>query len=927
VQIHLLHSCRERVVKTGSLNILFSFNASITRASLVCVAVAVVTASGVVYGQASSEGASEGRIIEEVVVTGIRKSLSDAIDLKRDSVLTTESINSEDMGKFPDLNLAESLQRTSGIAITRDNGEGQQISLRGLGPSFARVLWNGVPISTASNGGTDTDAVNREFDFDVFSSELFSGIDVAKSAAAHQVEGGISGVVNLRNARPFDFDGFKASVAYKHGFQDLADETDPNASFIISNTFADDTFGALFGIVSTERSVRVDGYESQDWVSQSANGFTFDTSGGNNSGLSAAALDSLLLPRLPRTEVQFGTRERVSYVAAFQYRPDDDIELNLDILSANLESDIQRHNFDVEIRNQTFVPLNAVVDSNNKLRSIRLQGVNRRSENRVFTQETDQLHVALSGTWRVAEKFKLDGALAHAKSEYDERLTTFFARAQGTEVTINMPGGSRPIPEIVTPIDITDPSNFSFNSMRINPQDREEENMSFHIDATWGDEFSNLRFGLAYDTFERDQNEYRSSGNPSDFANTVPALSEIAGVLPFDDYLDDLGATADVFTNHLIINPSAAERFFDLDALDAAAPVSETDTHDAEEKTLSGYLEINHITEFLGRDLRFNAGARIVSTDLNVAAPFEGSEISFSNSYTKVLPSFNLAWDVRDDIVVRLSAARAMTRPDISALVPVTDVESDFSVESGNPELEPFLSDQLSIGIEWYFAEESVLAFSTYQKDITGFIQTEVTQGPFSQSGVDISTLDQQIFATLTPGTIVDFVRPENSSEPTEMVGFELLYQQPLTFIAEGAGVMLNYSKITGDTSFVASGGEEVPSNIVGLSEINYNIVLYYETVDYSLRGSWNYRDDFTTAPCCRNGQPFLRTREGSGQFDISAAYTLPFVIPGVEDVTLTLEGINLNENEEYTYFGDTRNLQRYIGSGRQFFLGVRASL
>ena len=184
-------------------------------------------ASGLACAQGSQQVAADGPL-EEVLVTAIRRSLNDAIDSKRNSVLSTESVVAQDIGKFPDLNLAEALQRTSGIAITRDNGEGQQISLRGLGPSFTRVLWNGVPISTASDGGTDVGANRREFDFDVFSSELFTRIDVAKSAAAHQVEGGVSGVVNLRSVRPFDFDGFTANVTYKHGFQDLANEKDPN---------------------------------------------------------------------------------------------------------------------------------------------------------------------------------------------------------------------------------------------------------------------------------------------------------------------------------------------------------------------------------------------------------------------------------------------------------------------------------------------------------------------------------------------------------------------------------------------------------------------------------------------------------------------------------------------------------------------------
>ena len=886
--------------------------------------IVAISGSSFVYGQ-SAGGGADG--IEEVVVTGFRKSLDDALESKRDSVLTTESILAEDIGKFPDLNLAEALQRTSGIAITRDNGEGQQISLRGLGPSYSRVLWNGVPVSTASDGGTDISAANRQFDFDVFSSELFGRIDVSKSAAAHQVEGGIAGVINLRNVSPFDFKGFNVSLTYKQGFQDLADDNDSNYSFIVSNTFADDTFGALFGFTSSDRSVRVDGYESQDWVSAAARGFTYTTP--NDSGLSDEDLGNLLLPRLPRTEIQFGSRERISYVAAFQWNPNDDFDLNLDILGARLESDIERYNFDAEIRNREFTATDAVVGASNTVQSIHLAGVNRRSENRTFVQETSQLHVALSGVWHVSDNFKLDGVLSIANSEYDNRHTTFLARLLDTEIDIVIPGGSRPIPEVTTDVSITDPSNFFLDLIRVSPDYREEETTAFHIDATWGDDESNLRFGLAFDNFMRDQKQwdYRGSPDADIFApslvspSVVPTVDQLASTLPFSDYLSILGATTDVTTDHLIIRPSAMAAYYDLGALDANAPVREAGTNDTEESTLGGYVELNHSTDFMGRTLRVNIGTRIINTKLDVAAPFQGALVKQKSSYTEFLPSFNLSLNIRDDLIVRLGGARTMTRPDIGALVPNSNVSSNGDVTSGNSELVPFLADQLDFGLEWYFADGAVLAGSIYAKNITGFIQNASTTGPFGASGISISVLDPQIFSFLTLDTPVNFNQPQNNPDATEINGLELLYQQPLDFITPGFGLLFNYSQIQGDTSFMTGNGEIVPSNIVGLSENSYNIVVYYERDNYAVRGSWNYRDDYTVTSCCRNDQPLLAIREGTGQFDMSATYILPFA----DNVTLTLEGINLNESEEYTYFGASDKVRRYIGSGRQVFLGVRA--
>jgi Outer membrane receptor for ferrienterochelin and colicins len=158
--------------------------------------------------------------LDEVVVTGFRGSLEAALEAKRESVNFTDSISAEDVGKLPDNNLAEALQRVPGVQISRTNGEGQQISLRGMGPSFARVLLDGMPISAASEGSVDQQARNREFDFDLLPSEIFSNLEVSKTPRASLVEGGLSGTVNLQTPRPFDYAGFTASYQLQAAYQE-----------------------------------------------------------------------------------------------------------------------------------------------------------------------------------------------------------------------------------------------------------------------------------------------------------------------------------------------------------------------------------------------------------------------------------------------------------------------------------------------------------------------------------------------------------------------------------------------------------------------------------------------------------------------------------------------------------------------------------
>jgi outer membrane receptor for ferrienterochelin and colicin len=189
-------------------------------------------ASLLVVGAASAQNApaQDDQPLQEIVVSGFRSSLEKSLEAKRNSTNFSDSISAEDVGKLPDNNLAEAIARIPGVQISRTNGEGQQINLRGLGPSFTRVTLDGMPISVASEGSVDQAARNREFDFDLLPSDLFSALEVAKSPQASGVEGGLAGTVNLRPARPFDYDGLAVSYKLEGTYQSSSQDVDPRAS-------------------------------------------------------------------------------------------------------------------------------------------------------------------------------------------------------------------------------------------------------------------------------------------------------------------------------------------------------------------------------------------------------------------------------------------------------------------------------------------------------------------------------------------------------------------------------------------------------------------------------------------------------------------------------------------------------------------------
>ncbi|WP_434026836.1 TonB-dependent receptor [[Pseudomonas] boreopolis] len=199
------------------------------------------------------------------VKASYRESLQQSLDEKRYSVEQVDAIFAEDIGKFPDLNLAESMQRIAGVAIDRDGGEGKQISVRGLGSDFTRVRINGLEALATAGSGTDGVNRSRGFDFNTFASELFSRVKINKTQSAQMDEGSLGATVDLRGSRPFDFDGFQAAGSVQYGYNDLSEKKDPRVSALVSNIWADGRIGALMSVSYNKRHLREEGYNPVRW--------------------------------------------------------------------------------------------------------------------------------------------------------------------------------------------------------------------------------------------------------------------------------------------------------------------------------------------------------------------------------------------------------------------------------------------------------------------------------------------------------------------------------------------------------------------------------------------------------------------------------------------------------------------------------------
>src|SRR6185312_14209522 len=261
--------------------------------------------------QAPASGAQAGESpIEEVVVSGYRRSLEVSLDIKKDAIGAVDAIVAEDIAKFPDLNLAESIQRIPGVSIARDAGEGRQVTVRGLGPQFTRVRVNGMEAMSA-NGGTDAaGGTNRDrsFDFNTFASELFNAVTIRKTSAAEIEEGSLGATVDLRVARPFDYQGFTFVSSVQGSWNDIEEKLDPRGALLLSDRFLDGKLGALISAAYTGRKLLDEGSSTVRWQnSQNQDGSpaataAFTSLGANypTTGPTLAQLNAAYRPRIPR---------------------------------------------------------------------------------------------------------------------------------------------------------------------------------------------------------------------------------------------------------------------------------------------------------------------------------------------------------------------------------------------------------------------------------------------------------------------------------------------------------------------------------------------------------------------------------------------------------------------------------------------------
>jgi TonB-dependent receptor len=864
--------------------------------------------------------------IETIVVSGFRGSLSRAMFEKRSATNSKETIMSEDLGKFPDLNLTESLQRVPGVAISREGGEGRQITLRGLGASFTRTTLNGMEVPSSTDGTDSGGGVSsgRAFDFNVFASELFNRIDIQKSTTASMEEGGIAGTVDLYSGKPFDNKGFHAVAFGQAGYNDVTEEVDPRLGFMVSNTFADDTFGALLSVAKSERTVRQEGYGTVRWTTPIADGSgPYDTSNLVMSGATPAACadkdgvdvhpaNCLWTPRLPRPDFFGNSQDRLGITASLQWAPTDDLVLTLDGLVSTLDNERTMYNFFEQFRSNfgNVIPTAIeVAENGQQIQAATFDNVKSRIESRQQLSTTDFEQFVLSADYMINDQLTLNAMIGTASSDARSEQYRYNMTSLDSHTVSFDFGDNANVPVVDHGYDVNNVANYDLSDGRLRATDVIRENTTAKLDLEYEAEMVTIKTGFAYNDRTVDYKEEEIQGFP-DQASAVGYATNF----PFDDF----GNGFDGQLNSFIVA--------DFDAIESDLLVKDwvirgASSWKVQEETTALYLELNSDYELFDMTLRSNFGVRYVETTTNSSGYLTTAsgveEITKENTYKNFLPAMNLALDATDDLVVRLGLTQTMTRPSLNSLNPGAP-SFDYingSVSVGNPDLKPFVSNNFDLGFEWYFAEEAVISAGYFYKDLESDIQRDNESKLVADIYYPFINSDAQYEPSISRNP---FTSPYDHSTPVNVDGFEvegieLVYQQAFTFLPEpfnGLGMVTNYTHVSSD-------------KLVGVSPDSYNFTLYYETDTYGARVSMNSREDYFTSTSGSNGNAEEATT-GPSHVDFSAFYHVN------DNLTFTLEVVNLTDEYERLYTtgnGDLNLVREYNHTGRQAFLGFRYTM
>ena len=882
--------------------------------------IAPPTSAPVPTADAPRPQSGENDSTSDIVVTGsYADSLADATRTKRRAGYELDAISATDIGKFPNQNVAEALQLVPGVAITRPRGEGEYVSVRGLGPQFQNTVLNGRQIAVnefVENGN----ALGTQFRFDMLPSEFTSQIEVVKTPTADMTEGALGGNINVHTLRPFELKD-ATSLGVRGTFTSTTGKVTPTITAIKSWVSSDGTLGFLVGGQYLRKDVRQDHLINYGW-NQNVSLFTNVLGAG------------IYTPTRTRLTFEHENRERLSGIMSAQWKPSPNLETTLDVLATRLEVNYDEDGMDIYPDDKSNIPLgsNSAININlpqptfvsgtqkiidntavaGTINNARFMASRERSDTR-----HDLISIGLNQKWTPGQWTVTGDAnwsYAHSYFPSLEQATVRSRAAFYAPLIYDGSAGYTQVPTIAQTKDWSNPANYAIFPFQIAYKNSKDEdfNTTFEVAHDFDGFLKRITAGGQYhfrmrDYIRQDITVNTLNGQP------LTSLGANAYGQPYTDFLSAVAGNAP--RNWIVPNTQA---FFDALATPAVlnTPMSVNDmgaSFKVQLRIYTGYLR----ADFGLGTITGNLGVRYVHTDqissgtINVGtttAP-KAQAVSYPLALDDVLPSLNLRAELAPTLVARFAVSRVLTRPNVIDDAPRITLANDSPTGTGgNPQLRPFLATQVDTSLEWYFSPHAALTGALFYKRMDKYITAQSTiifvPGRTDASGQPLPiTLSTQV-----------------NGGSAELYGAEFSYNQVFTFLPKplnGLGFQATFTRVEVKSNFM-TGGQAVVDQLPGLSKNSANAVLFYDNGPFSTRISYVWRDKYLNAANTSVLAPVYTAAFGSLDGSISYRVT--------PKITATVDAENIANASTYNYANSQYRFGEIANYGRTVMFGVRAN-
>ena len=864
--------------------------------------------------------------LQEIVVTGIRASLELSLAKKREADSVMDVVSAEDIGKLPDKNVADAVQRVPGVNISSGSGgqggfsENDRVSIRGTNPSLTQTTVNGHSIATGDwYIGDQTNTVGRSVSFTLLPAEIVGSVEVQKSSQADYIEGGTVGNVNIVTRAPLDFKKSLTLEATAQGlYSDLPQTTDPQVNALFNWKNADNSFGLLLQGFSEERHERRDGQE----LFLLGEGQIGTAAGGDPVAIAHPDLANVVYPTQIGSAAFTQHSKRVGGLVDFELKPSDELTLDLNGFYSHFDAT----NFDTNFMASPLNELGAGISPttytviNGTLVSATFPNTVFDPNNPAFPGVRDSIYrpkaASSSGYVDFDVKFKAsESFLITAKVGYTQGLGEtphdygYEAYLINSPLVYQMHGTSGPatvsFPGVDTtnfnnPTNVTNGGSWS-DSVKVTDKETYGQ-VDGQLSLDWGI-LQSAKFGVRYAEHKRtDRGEnYTCNINSADPCHTMPdpniPLVAWNGTVSPRNFGSGIGMGPGYLQHFWVLNPNSIVAWeTQYNNVDQGPNYQGSFVID--EKDSAAYAMAN----LAGNHWRGNVGLRLVRTqevsdayDPTGATDANGNPTyvptSASHNFTDVLPSANFKYDLSRDLILRLAVSKTMSRADYSSLSPAVTLNNlDLTGTGGNADLKPIRSTNYDAALEWYFAPQSILSVGLFYMDLPSY----VTYG-----------YNTRALLNTTTAQIADFIVTSPFNIAAKNRGLELSWQQPLW---GGFGALANYT--------YADGHSADGQALVGSSKNTGNVEAYYEAHGFSARLAYTYRSSFLVGLANVTSQ----YEAGMGNLAASLNYKIN------DHLALTFDGLNLN-NPVLKYYSNPQQPQAFYSNGRQYYLGVRLSL